>query len=64
LPVIISVKAENIGQLRLVFGSRRIMLYSSHDRTSLLIIFIKGIQRAFALLKPLGQEVQVFNGGF
>jgi hypothetical protein len=35
-----------------------------HDRTSLLVIFIEGIQGAFALVKPLGQEVQVFNGGF
>jgi hypothetical protein len=40
------------------------MVSFSHDRTSLLIIFIQGIQGAFALFKPLGQEVKVFNGGF
>jgi hypothetical protein len=30
----------------------------------LLIIFIKRIQRAFALGQPLWQEVKVYNGGF
>jgi len=30
----------------------------------LLIIFIKGIQRAFTLLHPLGKEVKIYNGGF
>jgi hypothetical protein len=30
----------------------------------LLIIFIKGVQRAFALLQPLWQQVKVYNGGF
>jgi hypothetical protein len=64
LPVIISVKAENIGQLGLAFGSRRVMGGCCHDRTPLLVIFIEGIQGAFALFKPLGQQVQVFNGGF
>jgi hypothetical protein len=28
------------------------------------VIFIEGIQGAFALFKALWQEVQVFNGGF
>jgi hypothetical protein len=65
-PVIIAIEAKDIGQLRLflVIGGRRIMVSCCHGRTSLLIIFIQGIQGAFALFKPLWQEVQVFNGGF
>jgi hypothetical protein len=41
-----------------------IMVSCCHDRTSLLVIFIEGIQGAFALFKALGEKVQVFNGGF